>query len=85
MKNRIVKRYFMTKDNNTIDELFRIIGKIKEDFGDISIAPIPDNIEEDYCIPIYGDGTLMNPVRSIVVEQDGTIQNVYKGHIVTEK
>lgn len=75
----------MTKENNTIDELFRIIDKIKEEFGNISISPIPDDIEEDYCIPIYQDGRLMNPVTSVIVEQDGTIQNVYKGHIITEK
>lgn len=83
MKNRIVKRYYMTEGNNTIDELFRIIQKIKEEFGEISIHPIPDNIEEGYCIPTYPDGRLMNPVRSIIVEQDGSIQNVYKGHIIT--
>ena len=47
MKNRIVKRYFMARDNNTIDELFRIINKIKEEFGNITISPIPDDIEED--------------------------------------
>lgn len=85
MKNRIVKRYFMARDNNTIDELFRIINKIKEEFGNITISPIPDDIEEDYCIPIYNDGRLVNTVSGIIVEQDGTDRNVYKGQIVTEK